>query len=300
MKRALFSAALGVAFGVGAVSCAAGRSPVGRLDVSPSAFSLAWPEFVEVRIRLQAERSLPDGGTRPIVFLHLLDEPGSVVRTFDHALPGEWVEGREYDYSVRVLLSALAEPLPAGDYLLSLGLYTPEQGRFALRTDAEEVAKLEYEVAKVAVGPPSVSGPRARFSEGWLPPEAGADRQILARRSLLGGATGTVQFGPLSGPGTLQLRVEIPEEARDRARLELEPGENQAKLRVMSSCGGEQVEVSGAGGFDLDLDVPAATEACALSFTPNFQIRWRDRAETTSARLAVLAWRPTPSAEPSP
>lgn len=297
MRRRLMAGVAGLI--LVATACASGRAPVAELEVSPTDIELSWPEFVEVRIRLRAERPLPEGATRPIVFLHLLDEPGSVVRTFDHALPGEWEEGREYDYSVRVLLSALAEPLPAGEYLLSLGVYTPELGRFALRTDGEEIAKLEYLVGKVAVEVPGATAPRARFSEAWLPPEAGSDRQILSRRSLLGGATGTVQFGPLSEPGTMQLRVEIPEEAGDRARLELASGESQVKVRVVSSCGGEQVEVSGAGGFDLDLDVPLAAESCELSFTPNFQIRWRDRAETTSARLAVLAWRPASRATPS-
>jgi hypothetical protein len=284
----------------GAAGCGEGRTPVGDLATSPSEIELAWPELVDVRIRLRAERQLPDDQKRPIVFVHLLDEPGSVLRTFDHGLPGEWTAGQEYDYTVRVLLSALAEPLPAGEYLLSIGLYTPDHGRFALRTESEEVAKLEYLVARVTVPATDTTAPRARFSENWLPPEAGADRQILARRSLAGGAPGTVQFGPLASAGTLFVRAEIPEETRDRARVELAAGESQPKLRVTSSCGGEQVEVSGAGGFDLDFAVSAPTPACELVFAPNFQLHWRNRAEATSARLAVLAWRPAPSGAPAP
>ncbi|HEX9799381.1 MAG TPA: hypothetical protein VGC00_04325 [Thermoanaerobaculia bacterium] len=300
MPRTLVVGCLSFAVALFAAACGAGRTPVGSLEVSPSAIELAWPQFVDVRVRLRAERALPEGARRPIVFLHLLDEPGSVVRTFDHGLPGEWAVGHEFDYSVRVLLSALAEPLPAGEYLLSVGLYAPDHGRFALRTDADEVAKLEYLVAPVAVPATDTSAPRARFSDGWLPPEPGADRQILARRSLVGGTAGTVEFGPLAGPGTLLVRVEIPEETRDRARVELAAGESQPKLRVASSCGGEQVEVSGAGGFDLDFAVSEATAACELVFAPNFQIRWRNRAEATSARLAVLAWRPGSSGAPPP
>lgn len=300
MPRSLLAGCLSLAVAVGAVGCGASRTPVGDLTTSPAALVLAWPEFVEVRIRLRAERPLPEGEKRPIVFLHLLDEPGSVLRTFDHGLPGEWVAGQEHDYTMRVLLSALAEPLPAGEYLLSIGLYTPDHGRFALRTEAEEVAKLEYLVARVTVPATETTAPRARFSENWLPPEAGADRQILARRSLAAGAPGTVQIGPLGGPGTLFVRAEIPEETRDRARVELAAGESQPKLRLASSCGGEQVEVSGAGGFDLDFAVPAATPTCELVFAPNFQLHWRNRAEATSARLAVLAWRPGPSGAPAP
>ena len=147
MSRTLVAGCLSFAVALFAAACGAGRTPVGSLEVSPSAIELAWPQFVDVRVRLRAERALPEGARRPIVFLHLLDEPGSVVRTFDHGLPGEWAVGHEFDYSVRVLLS--------------VGLYAPDHGRFALRTDADEVAKLEYLVAPVAVPATDTSAPRA-------------------------------------------------------------------------------------------------------------------------------------------
>jgi hypothetical protein len=293
------------ALALSALACRPGNAPVGELLFDPAQLELGWPELVEVRIRFRAERELPADAARPIVFLHLLDEPGSVVRTFDHALPGDWVVGHELDYTVRLVQSALAEPLPAGDYLLSLGLYTPELGRVALRGAAEEGAKLEYGVATVRVPPAAPAGPRARFSESWLPLEPGADRQILARRSLAGGGVGTLQFGPLAGPGRIYLRVEIPDESRDVARVELAAGESQPRLRIASSCGGEQIEVTGSGGFDLDLAVPAAVpegtaSSCEIALEPNFQVRWRNRAEATSARLALLAWRPGAGDAPRP
>lgn len=283
------------------LACGAGSPPVGELAFAPRELSLGWPELVEVRIRIVAERELPDEAGDPIVFLHLLDEPGSVVRTFDHALPGEWEPGRTFDYTVRILQSALAEPLPAGDYLLSLGIYSSDLGRFALRGEARAVAKLEYAVATVQVPPPAANGARARFSENWLPPEPGADRQILARRTLVGGGVGTVQLGPLTGPGRIYLRVDIPEETRDASRVELAAGAGQAKVKVSSSCGGESVEVAGAGGFDVDLAVPAGPPvACEIALEPNFQVRWRDRAEATSVRLAQLAWQPSAGETPRP
>jgi len=285
----LLLAALGVA------ACGSGSPPVAGLDFAPSALTLGWPELAEVRVRLVAERALPPEAGQPIVFLHLLDEPGSVVRTFDHALPGEWEAGRTYDYTVRLLQSALAEPLPAGEYVLSLGIYSPELGRFALRGEAREIAKLEYAVATVTVPPPAAAGARARFSENWLPPEPGGDRQVLARRTLAGAGAGTVQFGPLAGPGRIYVRADIPEETRDAGRVELAAGESQAKLKVSSSCGGEQVELAGAGGFDVELPVPEGVAGpCELTFEPNFQVRWRNRAESTSVRLVQLAWQPGP------
>jgi hypothetical protein len=297
MRRLLAPLALAAA----ALACDGGGAPVGELEFTPREITLGWPELVEVRVRLRADRALPGGVTRPIVFLHLLDEPGSVVRTFDHGLPGDWAPGAAFDYPVRLAQSALAEPLPAGDYLLSLGVYTAEQGRFALAGEAEAIAKLEYRVASVRVPPAAADGPRARFSDDWLPLEPGADRQILARRSLAGGRSGALQFGPLAAAGKIHLRVEIPESGRDGARVELAAGASQPKVRIASSCGGEQVEVAGAGGFDVDLDVPAGdATTCEVLFEPNFQVRWRDRAEATSVRLALVAWQPGAGAATAP
>jgi len=276
--------------------CGGGRSPVGEMTVTPDHFSLAWPELTEVAVHFHADRELPAAAGKPIVFVHLLDEPGSVVRTFDHALPGDWAAGRDIDYKVRIFQSALADPLPAGEYILSLGLYSAAGDRFALETSAPTVARLEYQVAKVTVPAPTEAGPRVRFSDGWLPPEAGADRQILARRSLIGGAEGTLQVGPLPGPGSVYLKVEIPSVGAELSRLQLAEGEKLPKLQVRSSCGDEQTEVSGSGSFDLMLPVAAATESCTIVLAPNFQVHRPNSAEPTSARLVVLGWLPAPSA----
>jgi len=270
-------------------ACGGGRAPIGEMAATPGQLELAWPELRELHVHFHPTRELPPG-TNPIVFVHLLDEPGSVVRTFDHPLPTSWTVGRDIDYTVRIFQSALADPLPAGEYILSLGLYSPRGERFALETTAKAVAKLEYAVADVSATAPTEASPRARFSERWLPPEAGLDRQILARRALAGGAEGTIQLGPLAGPGSIFLRVEIPSAGTEVARLELAEGEKLPKLAVRSSCGDEQTEVSGSGSFDLTLPVAAASESCAVVLTPNFQLHTQQSAEPTSVRIAVLAW----------
>ncbi|MNC99827.1 hypothetical protein D3C83_182430 [compost metagenome] len=70
---------------------------------------------------------------------------------------------------------------------------------------------------------------------------------------------------------------------------------------MSSSCGGESVEIAGAGGFDVELAVPPGEPAaCEIAFEPNFQVRWRDRAEATSVRLAQLAWQPGAGETPQP
>jgi hypothetical protein len=274
-------------------ACREAEPPIGALAASPASFELGWPEFAEIELVFEPLEPLPTGAA-PIVFVHLLDEPGSVVRTFDHALQGVWQPGRRLTHRVRIHQSALGEPLDAGSYLLSAGLYRPEQGRFALRTPAEAVSKLEYRIATVQVAPPAEGTPNARFSEHWLPPEPGADRQVLARRTLRGGAPGTIQFGPVEGAGRLFLGLLVPTPDEPGSHLELLDGGAQPKVRIASSCGGGQPEISGTGRLDVDLEVPPAPGAriCEVSIEPNFQVTGAESAEATSVRLEVLAWGP--------
>ena len=274
--------------------CAAETPPVAELTVSPSSLELGWPEFAEIQISIEPRAELPGGEAPPIVFLHLLDEPGSVVRTFDHALPQPWRPGRRIEYGVRLHQSALGEPLEAGVYLLSVGLYRPEGERFPLATSGEPVSRFEYRVATVTVAAPGERMPHARFSDNWLPPEPGADRQVVARRALRGGAPGTLRFGPVEGAGRLFVGLVIPGQTERSARLEILDGGTLPKVRIQSSCGGGQPEVSGAGRIDVDLEVtPAAgPRQCEITIAPNFQVTSSERAEATSVVLEALAWGP--------
>jgi hypothetical protein len=271
-------------------ACRPAPPPVAELALTPGRLDLAWPEFAEVEITIEPLAELPPGDA-PIVFLHLLDEPGSVARTFDHPLPQPWRVGRPITYRVRVFQSALGEPLRAGEYLLTAGLYRPGQGRFPLRSKGEAVSRFEYRVASVGIRAPSDRMPHARFSEHWLPPQAGSDRQVVARRALRGGTAGTIQFGPVEGAGRLMLSFQIPE-AGGSSRLEVLDAGTLPKVRLTSSCGGGQPEVSGVGRVDIDLDVPpaAAPRLCAVTLAPNFQVTSSDRAEATSVVLEGLSW----------
>jgi hypothetical protein len=274
--------------------CGEAPAPMAGFEASPARLELPWPEFREIELAFEPSAELPPGDTAPIVFLHLLDEPGSVARTFDHPLPPGWTPGRTLRYRVRLYQSALAEPLPAGEYLLSAGLYRPGEGRFALRTAAEEVAAQEYRIAVVEVGPPAERMPHARFSESWRPTEPGADRQVLARRTLAGGgATGTIQFGPVEGAGRLHLALRVPGGGAHE-RVEILDGGAQPKVRIGSTCGGGQPELAGTGRFEVDLDLPAAAgpRLCEITIATNFQVTTPERPEADSVRLEVLAWGP--------
>jgi hypothetical protein len=83
-------------------------------------------------------------------------------------------------------------------------------------------------------------------------------------------------------------------------RLEVTGGEAQPKVKLSSSCGGEQSEVSGTGRFDLDLVLPAGTAAasCEIVVEPNFVLKIGDRADTTSVRLEELSFRAGEGVEP--
>ncbi len=275
-----------------AVGCRSRTSPVARLESHPAHLRLGYPEFAEVEIAFAPVAPLPEGAGAPIVFLHLVEAPDTVVRTFDHPLPERWRVGSEIRYRVRVHQSALADPLEPGSYTLVVGLYDRELGRYALESADEELGRREYVVGTVEVPAADQATPRVRFSENWLPAEPGSDRQVLARRTLSGGGPGTLQFGPLAGAGRIFLALEIPGGEAGSARLELAPGETQAMVRVSSPCAGEQAEFSGPGRHDLDLTIgeEPARAACAIEIAPNFQRITSERTEATSVRLELLAW----------
>ncbi len=261
------------------------------------------PETIELQLGSFAELSLVvhplvdlQPGVVPQVFLHLVDEPGSVLLTFDHALPGEFRSGREIAYKVRIYQSALAEPLAPGLYTLTAGLHDGAGGRFRLRSSSPEISRLEYAVAKVRVPEPSKSLPGVRFSASWLPVEPGRDRQILARRPLAGAGPGTFQFGPLQGPGEILLRVGLP--LPGSWRLELLSQEATPKIRLHSSCGDFQAELSGEGGSDgrgaeILIPVPATASPvdCDIELKPNFVVRTSEQADARSINIEILAWR---------
>jgi hypothetical protein len=274
-------------------ACRGERAPVAALEAFPQHVRLPFPQYAEVEIAVEPLVALPAGAGEPLVFLHLVDEPGSVLRTFDHRLPGPWTVGREVRYRVKLHQSALAEPLDPGRYLLTAGIYDRELGRYPLATGAREIARMEYQVAEVAVPAADERTPHARFSDNWLPAVPGADRQILARRTLRAGGAGTIQIGPLVGPGKLYLSLEIPSGGAE-ARLELDAGASEPRVRVGSSCGGEQAELAGAGPHPLELAVPEAVTPwiCDLEISPNFRRLTGENVEATSVRLEVLAWRP--------
>lgn len=271
--------------------CSRTAEPVAELTAEPTELRLPFPEFELLNVTLEPLSDLPPG-IEPQLFLHLLDEPGSVIRTFDLPIPGAWQVGHRIELQVRLSQSALADPLEPGSYLLTAGLYDPQADRFPLRTSAKKVSRLEYQVATVAVPAPGMSLPTVRFSDGWLAAEPGYDRQVLVRRSLVGAGPATLQIGPLRGPGQLLLRL-APAPGVLPERIEIQAGADSPRVRLRSSCGGFEAEISGDPGVETLIDVPATAEevSCDIEVAPNFTARVGVDGQARSSAIEVLAWR---------
>lgn len=292
--RAFLLASLAVS-GLALASCRGAAEPVAELAVSPAELDLQLGSFVELAVRIMPLADMASGAV-PQVFLHLVDEPGSVLRTFDHPLPGEFRRGREIAYRVRVYQSAVAEPLAPGLYTLTAGLHDGAGGRFRVRGAYPEVARLEYAVARVRIPEPAPGAPAVRFSPSWLPVEPGRDRQIVTRRPLAGAGPGTFQIGPLQGPGEILLRLGLP--VPGSGRLERLSAETTSKIRLSSSCGEFQAELPGEPGADgsgvetlIPVPVTTGPVECDVKIEPNFLMRTSDQADGRSVSLEILAWR---------
>lgn len=272
----------------GLAACRGGSDPVGSVSLDPNIVLLGYPQSVAVRFRWRPVRELDRRHGSPVVFVHLLDRTGqtsTLLRTFDHALPSLWTPGQPQNDEVDVYQSALADPLPPGRYVLSLGLYDDSWGyRWPLET-GPEVARREYSAASVEVSGPDPSAPKFSFSGGWQPIEAVATRQVLAHRCLAGPATLSVE--EIRAPGILRLQWTIPEALALATTCEtgrdekLGGGRPWVGIRLPASAGGGRCEVRLDPGV-LSANVPAG--------------------RATASCLEVLSWRPdqAPSAGSRP
>lgn len=123
MKRGVFSAAAVAAFTLGLAGCGEAPEPVAKLEVEPQQVALGYPAYESFRLRWEVRDQLAGLEGQPLVFIHLLDAGGNVVRTFDHPFKLDWRPGATGEYEVELYQSGLAPPLAEADYELSVGLY---------------------------------------------------------------------------------------------------------------------------------------------------------------------------------
>jgi len=270
---------LGVFFlSVGLAACRARSDPAGSVSLEPNIVRLGYPQSAAVRFHWQPRRALDRLHGSPVAFVHLLDRTGKtsvLLRTFDHALPAAWTAGQPLEEEIDVYQSALADPLPPGRYVLSLGLYDDSWGyRWQLEA-GPEVANREYSAAQVEVSGPDPTAPKFSFAGGWRPIEAVATRQVLAHRCLTGPATLSVE--EIRAPGILRLQWTNPsgltlatscEAGRDG---KLAVGRPWVGIRLPARDGGGRCEVRVDPGAPPE-NVPAGSAVATC--------------------LEVLSWRP--------
>lgn len=298
-------------------ACAGDGDPVARLVVEPNTVELGYGRFEDLEFEWRPIADLGSAAGPVRVFVHLLGDQGRVVRTFDHRLPDDWRPGQPVSYPVRLYQSLLAPALAPGDYILSAGLYDEGGQRWSLETEAEPVARQEYEVARVTIPDRGADGPRLGFSQEWRPAQPGNDRQVVATRRLSG--DGSIQVDRIVTAGVLWLEVDIPLATLEAPRVfesnphaQSQTDENEAgeaatnrrttgetvELRVRYECSGFESTMTGEGGFQFAIEVapnPAGSEPCTLDFDANSHLELAtDETESDPLVLTLrqLAWRP--------
>ena len=280
-RRGLPPGPAALAFAALLAGCREGSTPAASLSFTPAAVRLAYPQSAAVKLSWRPARELDRLHGKPLVFVHLLDRAegtSTVLRTFDHALPQAWAAGKPQDYELDLYQSALAEPLPPGRYVLSLGLYDDSWGyRWPLQTGGPEAARREYRVATVEVSGADPSAPKFSFSAGWRETEAVPTRQVLAHRCLSGPAS--LLIGEIRAAGTLRLLWTIP---------------GQPRIAFASTCEEGRRETLAIGQTWVSVRVPAdmAGGRCELRVEPEQPPAGAAMAPAPAACLEVLAWRP--------
>lgn len=281
--------------------CRRAGDPVARLEVAPQAFRLGYPEVRRLHLAWEPLAPLGDRPVSPIVFVHLLDADGRVVRTFDHPFPRPWRPGAPVDYAIELYQSALAPGLPAGSYPLTVGLYRPGGERWPLATTAADRGRHEYEVGVVEVpagayaalagGP---AAPRFGFTGAWDSPRPGTDSQVLAYRWLSG--EGAVTVTGLAAAGRVWMLLEVPDPGGTSSLLVLAADARSQSLMVTTNCGDAMTSVSGPGrhavAFPLDPAAAGEGGVCEVRLAPSFYLVTTGVPVQRVAALEVLAWMP--------
>ncbi len=272
-----------------AAGCGGKGTPVARVEVEPRQLRLPHSQAQKLHLTWTPTAALD--GEQPTVFIHLLDDRRKVSRTFDHAFPQRWREGAPVSYDVEIYQSAMAPPLRAGKYGLTLGLYAKDGRRWALDGLGEPVGRDEYAAGEVEV-PTQRPNPRFAFATTWLPIEPGGDRQVLARRWMVQRAA--VRLLHQRGAGTVWMVIHIPPTSLPDYKLVLDPGASAPSLKAAGSCGGMEANVTGPGLHEIELamEPPPQGGFCRVLLSTNFVIEPVAAGRKRSVSLENIAWLP--------
>lgn len=262
--------------------------PVLDLAWDGERWTLPYPGFVEVPIRVSVPERPPAGRCPPRLFVHLRAETGELVRTFDHAPPAVCA-GSTAAYAIGLSQSALGEPLPAGRYELSLGAYVGDR-----ELPIRWAGGVSSRVVLGGVEVPEATGaqdPGLRLAGGWSPPEPSGNLQhsVLRRFSRQARA----DLAPSAQPREVRLHVGVPLGA-----AEGRPEGSGSLVEVRVSCTGRVVGLNRPGMHETTVRVPAR-HRCTLHFDrPSVPRPAGGGADGgTAPFLASLSWRA--AAEPA-
>jgi hypothetical protein len=131
------------------------------------------------------------------------------------------------------------------------------------------------------------------FSPAWLHLESGVDRQVVARR-WLSDAEGTIRVTDCPESGGIWMLVRIPSSETGASQVVLEDEASAPEVRITSTCGLEEICVSGPGFHEIEISLSPADkellEECELRLQPNFKLVEEGASTQRSMALEVLAW----------
>lgn len=274
---ALVAASLLAAF-----ACTDRRGPVGSVEVAPATAGLAYAQCATFQVTWKPTGALGRLRGQPIVFVHLLDSAGDVVRTFDHPLPAEWRPARTIAYPLDLCQSGFGPPLVSGPYDLSIGLVDARSGRrFELSAQATKPPRRREYVLGTVVVPASLVAPGVAFGPEWRNAEPSRDRQVLMRRQLDG--DGSLSVRGLPGRGILRLDLTVTPHTSTRSPGGVSLG-SPATAAPRPLVRGRQVLELASEGADLEV---------------SFTAPGRDPSQEVGAGpwlvLESLAWKPAPA-----
>ena len=263
-----------------AAGCREKAEPVATLSIEPKDVNLPAGHAAGWKLSWNPKAPLDNAQGKPRVFVHVVGPGRNLLRTFDHRLAEEWTPFKAQSYEIDLYQSAIAEPLPAGAYEVTAGLYDDSSGeRWALEAAGDEVGRREYRVATLVVPPEPGGKPDYAFGGDWLA-EPGGSKQVIERRCARG--EGTIAVRGVASAGTLLIGSSVPK---------LASGAWGGAVAVTATCGTERYEINGpeVQWTRIPVAPSAADPACEVRFTP---VPPAAGGYERSVCIEVLAWRP--------
>jgi len=279
---------------LGFAGCGTPRQPpIAELRSStPPSLLLPWPTFEELELSIRPLRGL-QSSSAVIVFAHLIDGNGLIVRTFDHPVPAEWSVEAELRDRFPVFQSALAPPLPAGDYELVVGLYEVGGEKLPVKSALRSVRRNQYLLAQVSIPETVVDASLIAFEGAWSEPEQGRDRQLVAAIDAIAGSDGRLHLSGDAAGKDLLLALALPGPTVPGSQVELLGEDNLPEVAIDRICTGSRRLVSGPGLHIEILPAPVAPGAfdCSIGFSSNFSVRPWNSTRARTFRLGAVAIR---------